>query len=100
MAQKKKVSAKRSGESVSELRTKAEEARFRREETRRRAREARQRAKEARRLFREARKVAKRAKQELAALSRKLKKVLKQDTRREPVRRNLAAGSARSAALR
>jgi hypothetical protein len=63
---------------VLELRAKAEEARRRREETSKRAKEAKQRAKEARRLFKDARRIAKRAKQELAVVSKKLKKLLKE----------------------
>ena len=78
MPGKKRKTARSSGNGVHELRAKAEEARRRREETSKRAKEAKLRAKEARRLFKDARRIAKRAKEELAVVSKKLKKLLKE----------------------
>ena len=78
MAGKKRNTTRSTGDGVLELRAKAEEARRRREEASKRAKEAKQRAKEARRLFKDARRIAKHAKEELAVVSKKLKKLLKE----------------------
>jgi hypothetical protein len=78
MTGKKRTTARSNGDGVLELRAKAEEARRRREDTSKRAKDAKQRAKEARRLFKDARRIAKHAKEELAVVSKKLKKLLKE----------------------
>jgi len=61
---------------VKKLQSRTQFARLRTEAARRQARLAKQQAKAARKLFKSARQVAKRAKAELAALTKKLKKVL------------------------
>ena len=70
-AKQAKVSGK-----VLKLQSRTQIARRRTEAARRQARLAKQQAKAARKLFKSARQVAKRAKAELAALSKKLRKVL------------------------
>lgn len=61
---------------VGELQRRTQDARKRAEAAKKEARDAKQRAREARRLFKEAKKVAKKARSELAALSKKLKKLI------------------------
>ena len=78
MTGKKRKTARSNGDGVLELRARAEDARRRREATSKRAKEAKLRAKEARRLFKDARRIAKRAKEELAVVSKKLKKLLEE----------------------
>lgn len=61
---------------VGELQRRTQDARKRAQAAKKEARDAKQRAREARRLFKEAKKVAKKARTELAALSKKLKKLI------------------------
>jgi hypothetical protein len=61
---------------VGELQRRTQDARKRAEVAKQEARDAKQRAREARRLFKEAKKVAKQARSDLAALSKKLKKLI------------------------
>lgn len=61
---------------VGELQRRTQDARKRAEVAKQEARDAKQRAREARRLFKEAKKVAKKARSDLAALSKKLKKLI------------------------
>lgn len=79
MSAKRKSKAKQAavGGKVLKLQSRTQIARRRTEAARRQARLAKQQAKAARKLFKSARQVAKRAKAELAALSKKLKKVLR-----------------------
>jgi len=78
---KKKSAPARSGKrekkkNVGELQRRALDARKRAESAKQEARGAKARAREARQIFKEAKKVAKKARAELAALSKKLKKLL------------------------
>ena len=61
---------------VGDLQLRTVDARKRAEAAKKQARDAKQRAREARRLFKDAKKVAKKARAELAAFSKKLKKLL------------------------
>jgi hypothetical protein len=61
---------------VGELQRRTVDARKRAESAKKDARDAKQRARDARQLFKAARKVAKKARADLAALSKKLKKLL------------------------
>jgi uncharacterized FlaG/YvyC family protein len=88
MPKKDKRAAKASADRVVELRAKADATRKRRERAREQARAAKQRAKEARRLFKDARKIAKRAKEELAVLTKKLKKLMQGAPERVRVERD------------
>lgn len=73
---KKSAPARGEKKRVGELQRRALDARKHAESAKKEARDAKARAREARSLFKEAKKVAKKARSELAALSRKLKKVL------------------------
>ena len=61
---------------VGDLKRRTLDARKRAESAKKQAREAKQNARAARRLFKEAKKVAKKARSDLAALSKKLKKLI------------------------
>lgn len=61
---------------VTELQRRTLDARKRAEAAKKQARDAKQRAREARRLFKEAKRVARKAREELAAFSKKLKKLM------------------------
>ncbi len=78
---KKSAPAKPAKKRVGELQQRTLDARKLAELARKEAREAKQRAREARQLFKEAKKVAKKARSDLAALSKKLKKLLDTDAK-------------------
>ena len=89
---RKSASARPAKKRVGELQRRTLSARKRAESAKKEAREAKQRAREARRLFKAAKKVAKKARTELAALSKKLKKLIDDGPARvKATRKNRAA---------
>lgn len=84
---------------VTELQRRTLDARKRAEAAKKQARDAKQRAREARRLFKEAKRVARKAREELAAFSKRLKKLMS-DKLRSRTAKDTDKGAERAKSVR